>query len=226
MLLSCGRRVQIVDGKKMQHALTGFLGKKTPEFMQSLWTLLLSAQSNPLRVPTALLEEKKAEMKAREQAEAAKRRDAEIQQQRLDAIRDRERGERGQGPPMRGRGGYGGPPQGRGGYDRGFDDRREQGGPRQFNGDRGGYDDRRGGFGGGRGGYRGGRGGGQGYDDRRDFNRRDDYVSIAACRLIRSSIDRVVCLDLGSLRCSAADVPILVRDLAPGPDPGRLHFVA
>jgi hypothetical protein len=48
----------------------------TPSQRESVvgWDLLLSAQSNPLRVPTALLEEKKREMKEREQQEALRRR--------------------------------------------------------------------------------------------------------------------------------------------------------
>ncbi|CEQ39156.1 SPOSA6832_00673, partial [Sporobolomyces salmonicolor] len=77
----------IVDAKNLQVLLTGFLEKKTPTFMESLWTLLLSAQSNPLRVPTELLEEKKREMRERETQEAIKRRQAE----QLDEVRRRER---------------------------------------------------------------------------------------------------------------------------------------
>ncbi|KAL7340291.1 PWI domain-containing protein, partial [Rhodotorula toruloides] len=53
----------VVDGKNMQILLTGFLESKTAAFMNHLWDLLLSAQSNPLRVPTELLEEKKREMR-------------------------------------------------------------------------------------------------------------------------------------------------------------------
>ncbi|KPV75466.1 uncharacterized protein RHOBADRAFT_43971 [Rhodotorula graminis WP1] len=136
----------VVDGKQMQLLLTGFLEAKTPAFMSSLWDLLLSAQSNPLRVPTALLEEKKREMRAREEQEALRRREEE----HLDE----------------GRGGYGGRGDDRG-RDAGFGPRGGGGG---YGGERdggyGGYGPRGGGGGGGRGGYgvdagpRGGRGGG------------------------------------------------------------------
>ncbi|KAK4056881.1 hypothetical protein OIO90_002131 [Microbotryomycetes sp. JL221] len=144
----------VVDAKKMQHALTGFLQKQTPTFMQQLWELLLSAQSNPLKVPTQLLEEKKKEMRAREEAEAVKRRAEEANNERLAAIRQRERGGRddrrgggrGGGPGRgSGRGGYGydrggdrGGPPGRGGYRGDGGDRRGPGPPprRYYEGDR------------------------------------------------------------------------------------------
>ncbi|GAA6050157.1 hypothetical protein JCM3770_000429 [Rhodotorula araucariae] len=159
----------IVDGKQMQLLLTGFLEAKTPAFMSALWDLLLSAQSNPLRVPTALLEEKKREMRAREEQEALRRRGEE----HMNEVRQREReGRGGSGGARGGRGGYGGGggPPGRGGYGGGgrFDDRDRDGGfgaPRgggRFGGERDmGYGPR-GGGGGGRGGYRdeGFRGGG------------------------------------------------------------------
>ncbi|KAK4047747.1 hypothetical protein OIV83_005255 [Microbotryomycetes sp. JL201] len=157
----------IVDAKKMQHALTGFLHKKTPIFMQQLWDLLLSAQSNPLRVPTELLEEKKKEMRARAEAEAANKRAEQVQNERMAAIRQRERGER----DGNFQGGFGG--SGRGGG---------RGGASYDRGERGGYR--------GRGGYGGGRDGPppRRYDDyaydrrgggrpRHDYDdhRRDDY---------------------------------------------------
>ncbi|KAK4698191.1 serine/arginine repetitive matrix protein 1, partial [Phenoliferia sp. Uapishka_3] len=84
----------MVDAKKLQLLLTGFLEKKTPIFMQALWGLLLSAQKNPLKVPTELLEEKKKEMKEREAQEAIKRRNEESNGSALDDIRRRERDER------------------------------------------------------------------------------------------------------------------------------------
>lgn len=129
---------QIIDPKKMQVLLTGFLEKKTADFMTPLWDLLLSAQANPLRVPTQLLEQKKAEMRAREEAEAVKRRAEEARMQQMSGIRERERGQGderrgGQGPS---RGGYGG--QDRGGY--GGGDRGGYGGGRDN-----GYGDRSGG---------------------------------------------------------------------------------
>ncbi|GAA5918208.1 hypothetical protein JCM1841_005303 [Sporobolomyces salmonicolor] len=126
----------IVDAKNLQVLLTGFLEKKTPTFMESLWTLLLSAQSNPLRVPTELLEEKKREMRERETQEAIKRRQAE----QLDEVRRRER--EGRAGPAGGGGGFEGSerPRGAGGYG-------GRGGERFEDRERGGYG--RGGPGGG-----------------------------------------------------------------------------
>ncbi|SCV71221.1 BQ2448_2809 [Microbotryum intermedium] len=166
----------IIDAKNLQHLLTGFLNKSTPTFMQQLWTLLLSAQSNPLKVPTELLEEKKKEMREREEAEALKRREEEEKQRRLEDIRRRERDERGGGGAGRGgsgsgrEGGYGGGGRGEfgGGYGGGDRDRRN--GPGGYR-DGGGYDDRRGG------GYDGRRDGGpprgRDYEDRRRDGRDD-----------------------------------------------------
>ncbi|GAA5896879.1 hypothetical protein JCM5296_002579 [Sporobolomyces johnsonii] len=153
----------IVDAKNLQVLLTGFLEKKTPAFMEALWTLLLSAQSNPLRVPTELLEEKKREMREREQQEAVKRRQAE----QLDEVRRRER--EGRAGPGGGRGGFGGGERGRGGGGYGgrggdrFDDR-ERGGYGRGDPGGGGFQgrERDSGYG-----PRGGGGGGGGY--------RDDY---------------------------------------------------
>ncbi|KAF8962559.1 PWI domain-containing protein, partial [Flammula alnicola] len=55
------------DPKKMQINLTGFLTKDTPEFMDSLWKLLLEAQEDVTGVPRTFVEQKKEEMrKARE----------------------------------------------------------------------------------------------------------------------------------------------------------------
>ncbi|BGP15970.1 hypothetical protein JCM10213v2_003963 [Rhodosporidiobolus nylandii] len=165
----------VVDAKVLQLSLTGFLEKKTAPFMAQLWDLLLSAQSNPLKVPTALLEEKKREMKQREAEAALVRRREEA----LNDIRERERGGRGGG-----RGGFSGPGGPPGGRDGGYGGR---GGPQG-----GRFDDRdrdRGYGGGGRGGYGGGRdrdsgygprggGGGRGgYDDRdRDLARRESEL--------------------------------------------------
>ncbi|BGP39908.1 hypothetical protein JCM10450v2_003884 [Rhodotorula kratochvilovae] len=161
----------VVDGKQMQLLLTGFLESKTAPFMTALWDLLLSAQSNPLRVPTALLEEKKREMRAREEQEALRRRGEE----HMDEVRQREgEGRGGPGGGRGGRGGFGGGgPPGRGGHGGGgrFDDRDRdggygaRGGRGGFGGERDmGYGPRGGGGGGGRGGYRdeGFRGGGGG----------------------------------------------------------------
>lgn len=46
----------------LQIQLTGFLDKDTPKFCKELWTLCLSAQSNPQGVPKELLEAKKLEL--------------------------------------------------------------------------------------------------------------------------------------------------------------------
>ncbi|KAL8875571.1 MAG: hypothetical protein Q9198_006089 [Flavoplaca austrocitrina] len=96
------------DIKVLQIQLTGFLDKDTPKFCKELWTLCLSAQSNPQGVPKELLEAKKLELiqekidaeKAAE--EAQRRRDQErMRDKNIDSIRQRERAERGRG---RGRG--------------------------------------------------------------------------------------------------------------------------
>ncbi|KAL8999681.1 MAG: hypothetical protein Q9169_001498 [Polycauliona sp. 2 TL-2023] len=50
------------DIKVLQIQLTGFLEKDTPKFCKELWTLCLSAQSNPQGVPKELLEAKKLEL--------------------------------------------------------------------------------------------------------------------------------------------------------------------
>ncbi|MCJ1252622.1 hypothetical protein MMC24_000428, partial [Lignoscripta atroalba] len=100
------------DIKVLQIQLTGFLDKDTAKFCKELWSLCLSAQSNPQGVPKELLEAKKLELiqekidaeKAAE--EARKRKEQErLRDRNIDTIRQRERGERGRG---RGRGGRGG----------------------------------------------------------------------------------------------------------------------
>ncbi|KAK5144847.1 hypothetical protein LTR04_001459 [Oleoguttula sp. CCFEE 6159] len=48
--------------KVLQIQLTGFLDKDTAAFCKELWTLCLSAQSNPQGVPKELLEAKKLEL--------------------------------------------------------------------------------------------------------------------------------------------------------------------
>ncbi|BGP24547.1 hypothetical protein JCM10295v2_003465 [Rhodotorula toruloides] len=160
----------VVDGKNMQILLTGFLESKTAAFMNHLWNLLLSAQSNPLRVPTELLEEKKREMREREQQEALRMK----QEERMDEVRKSERENR-RGPGGGGRGGYGGGgPPGR------FDDRRDEG----YRGGGGG----RGGFGGPPrdAGYGPRAGGGGGYrDDYRDRNQESELKE----KLLRKKIE-------------------------------------
>ena len=50
------------DIKVLQIQLTGFLDKDTARFCKELWSLCLSAQSNPQGVPQELLEAKKLEL--------------------------------------------------------------------------------------------------------------------------------------------------------------------
>ncbi|KAL8829037.1 MAG: hypothetical protein Q9170_006339 [Blastenia crenularia] len=96
------------DIKVLQIQLTGFLDKDTPKFCKELWTLCLSAQSNPQGVPKELLEAKKLELiqekidaeKAAEQAQHRKEQER-TREKNIDNIRHRERAERGRG---RGRG--------------------------------------------------------------------------------------------------------------------------
>ncbi|KAG2883483.1 hypothetical protein PC128_g24369 [Phytophthora cactorum] len=53
-----------LDPKKLQVALTGFLEKQAGAFTEELWQLLLSAQSNPTGIPSAILDKKKQEMQS------------------------------------------------------------------------------------------------------------------------------------------------------------------
>ncbi|EGG01248.1 uncharacterized protein MELLADRAFT_79059 [Melampsora larici-populina 98AG31] len=89
----------IVDPKKMQINLTGFLESKTGPFMSELWVLLLSAQDSPLKVPAIFIEQKKAELRQREQADmeaqAAVKQRQELEaakERKIADIRQRERG--------------------------------------------------------------------------------------------------------------------------------------
>lgn len=95
----------------MQISLTGFLEKKTPIFMAELWRLLLSAQDSPVKVPAEFIEQKKEEMRKRKEEQelaVSKRGDeiAELQagREKMDEVRQRERGERRQFTDERGRG--------------------------------------------------------------------------------------------------------------------------
>jgi PWI domain len=97
---------KVVDPKRMQLNLTGFLESKTGAFMAELWGLLLSAQASDVKVPAQFIEEKKKEMKKREeeaQIAEAKRAMEQERERGVDIIRQRERTERrggrdGQGP--------------------------------------------------------------------------------------------------------------------------------
>ncbi|KAA1074598.1 hypothetical protein PGT21_012997 [Puccinia graminis f. sp. tritici] len=88
----------IVDPKRMQINLTGFLESKTGPFMSELWALLISAQQSPLKVPALFIEQKKEEMRKKEEADleaqaVIKRRQEqeEEKERRLAEIRRRER---------------------------------------------------------------------------------------------------------------------------------------
>ncbi|MBW0498565.1 hypothetical protein O181_038280 [Austropuccinia psidii MF-1] len=88
----------IVDPKRMQINLTGFLESKTGQFMSELWALLISAQQSPLKVPALFIEQKKEEMRKREQADfeaqaliKQRQEQEEERERKLAEIRRRER---------------------------------------------------------------------------------------------------------------------------------------
>ncbi|KAJ0979543.1 hypothetical protein J5N97_015017 [Dioscorea zingiberensis] len=54
---------KVVDGKKIQIQLTGFMERNTVKFMKELWSLLLSAQKNASGVPQQFLDAKEEEMR-------------------------------------------------------------------------------------------------------------------------------------------------------------------
>ena len=58
---------ETIDPKRMQMELTGFLEKKTKQFMDELWTLLVDAQSQPSGIPLAFIQQKKAEILKRQE---------------------------------------------------------------------------------------------------------------------------------------------------------------
>ncbi|KAG6623407.1 PWI domain-containing protein [Phytophthora cinnamomi] len=53
-----------LDPRQLQMALTGFLEKQAAAFTEELWQLLLSAQSHPTGIPSAILDRKKLEMQS------------------------------------------------------------------------------------------------------------------------------------------------------------------
>ncbi|KAL4100343.1 hypothetical protein PRIC1_008137 [Phytophthora ramorum] len=53
-----------LDPRQLQMALTGFLEKQAGAFTEELWQLLLSAQSHPTGIPSAILDKKKQEMQS------------------------------------------------------------------------------------------------------------------------------------------------------------------
>ncbi|KAI7938430.1 hypothetical protein MJO28_015350 [Puccinia striiformis f. sp. tritici] len=91
----------IVDPKKMQINLTGFLESKTGPFMSELWALLLSAQKSPLKVPALFIEQKKEEMRKKEEADleaqASIKRRQELEEEKERKLAEIRRRERGQG---------------------------------------------------------------------------------------------------------------------------------
>ncbi|KAL9113456.1 MAG: hypothetical protein Q9227_002497 [Pyrenula ochraceoflavens] len=97
------------DIKVIQISLTGFLDKDAARFCKELWSMAISAQSNPQGVPQELLEAKKLELmqekvNAEKAAEEARRRkEQETTRDRdIDSIRQRERAERAQRGRARG----------------------------------------------------------------------------------------------------------------------------
>ena len=52
----------IIDPKKIQYSITGFLDDKTYSFMEELWKILISAQNTINGIPEELIEEKKKEI--------------------------------------------------------------------------------------------------------------------------------------------------------------------
>ena len=52
----------IIDPKKIQYSITGFLDDKTYTFMEELWKILISAQNTINGIPEELIEEKKKEI--------------------------------------------------------------------------------------------------------------------------------------------------------------------
>ncbi|SLM37778.1 pwi domain mrna processing protein [Lasallia pustulata] len=76
------------DIKVLQIQLTGFLDKDTAKFCKELWTLCLSAQSNPQGVPKELLEAKKLEL-IQEKIDAEKAAEEARKRKEQERIRDR-----------------------------------------------------------------------------------------------------------------------------------------
>ena len=71
-LLFCLKQLSVclADPELMQINLTGFLEEKAAPFMDRLWALLLSAQDAVGGIPPAILEAKKAEIRAAQAAQA------------------------------------------------------------------------------------------------------------------------------------------------------------
>ncbi len=57
----------VLDPKKMQLDVTGFLEKQAQSFVEELWTLLVDAQTQPSGIPSIFIQQKKEEIINREQ---------------------------------------------------------------------------------------------------------------------------------------------------------------
>ena len=78
-----------IPGKKFQLELTGFLEKKTPAFVEELWTLLLDAQHQSSGIPSVVIERKKREILEREERNS--NRDEQPREARGEGVVPRER---------------------------------------------------------------------------------------------------------------------------------------
>ena len=78
-----------IPGKKFQLELTGFLEKKTPAFVEELWTLLLDAQDQSSGIPSVVIERKKREILEREERNS--NRDEQPREARGEGVVPRER---------------------------------------------------------------------------------------------------------------------------------------
>uniref|UniRef100_A0AAV1TLK6 PWI domain-containing protein n=1 Tax=Peronospora matthiolae TaxID=2874970 RepID=A0AAV1TLK6_9STRA len=87
---------ETLDPKQLQVALTGFLENQAGGFMQELWQLLLSAQSNSTGIPSAILDKKKQEIQAiaQEKEQLKKVLDLKRAEGRVSCARDGDRGQK------------------------------------------------------------------------------------------------------------------------------------
>ncbi|GIX60707.1 splicing factor [Babesia caballi] len=74
----CLNEKPLLDPKKLQINLTGFMAKNARVFVKELWELLLAAQDNEYGIPQAFIDEKKRELAAIQ--EAAKEAEDNLQQ--------------------------------------------------------------------------------------------------------------------------------------------------
>ena len=84
-----------IDPREVQLNLEGFLGEPQAQiFMEELWKLLLSAQSQPGGVPPELIQEQKREEEARARKAEEERMEAEKRRRQEDAFLKREQEKR------------------------------------------------------------------------------------------------------------------------------------